>query len=174
MERTQKQSWRNVFKLWGKKANWISIWSEIHHVHSISDQIEIQFAFFPHNLNTFLQDCFCVLSTECSPGSYGQDCIETCGHCKQKAPCEHDTGHCPSAACDDGFAGQLCKGEQPKEIIISSSQLMLLLLFVFKPIYPVVHKHDYWWGKCWSKYRSLEASSYAQIPIRCNQDQAVK
>lgn len=49
---------------------------------------------------------FCI--TECREGWYGLNCTEQCvGHCKDKAKCNHATGHC-DRGCAAGWKGDLC------------------------------------------------------------------
>ncbi|XP_040856338.1 scavenger receptor class F member 1 isoform X1 [Ochotona curzoniae] len=42
----------------------------------------------------------------CPAGSYGLQCRNSCGHCKQKEPCSPDTGDCES--CEPGWNGTRC------------------------------------------------------------------
>ncbi|XP_069338273.1 scavenger receptor class F member 1 isoform X1 [Eulemur rufifrons] len=42
----------------------------------------------------------------CPAGSYGQQCRDRCGHCKQNEPCSPDTGSCVS--CEPGWNGTRC------------------------------------------------------------------
>ncbi|XP_004635530.2 scavenger receptor class F member 1 [Octodon degus] len=43
----------------------------------------------------------------CTPGYYGSQCRQRCGHCKQNAPCSVDTGSCES--CEPGWNGTRCQ-----------------------------------------------------------------
>ena len=45
--------------------------------------------------------------TACVGGTYGSDCNETCGNCKNQADCYFTTGHC-NDGCDPGYEGDLC------------------------------------------------------------------
>uniref|UniRef100_A0A8C9A8J4 Scavenger receptor class F member 1 n=1 Tax=Prolemur simus TaxID=1328070 RepID=A0A8C9A8J4_PROSS len=42
----------------------------------------------------------------CPAGSYGPQCRDRCGHCKQNEPCSPDTGNC--ASCEPGWNGTRC------------------------------------------------------------------
>lgn len=45
--------------------------------------------------------------TECSDGTYGQGCINTCGNCSNGDRCNHVNGSCPNG-CDAGVFGDKC------------------------------------------------------------------
>ncbi|XP_006977454.2 scavenger receptor class F member 1 isoform X1 [Peromyscus maniculatus bairdii] len=47
----------------------------------------------------------------CSPGRYGEQCRESCGHCKPNATCSPVTGNCES--CKPGWNGTQCKQPCP-------------------------------------------------------------
>ncbi|XP_058139074.1 scavenger receptor class F member 1 isoform X2 [Dasypus novemcinctus] len=42
----------------------------------------------------------------CPAGTYGPQCKDSCGHCKQNEPCSPDTGTCES--CEPGWNGTQC------------------------------------------------------------------
>uniref|UniRef100_A0A5F8HCR4 Scavenger receptor class F member 1 n=1 Tax=Monodelphis domestica TaxID=13616 RepID=A0A5F8HCR4_MONDO len=42
----------------------------------------------------------------CPAGRYGVQCLDSCGHCRQKEPCSPDTGTC--LACEPGWNGTRC------------------------------------------------------------------
>eukprot|EP00105_Crassostrea_gigas_P043578 XP_019927726.1 PREDICTED: protein jagged-1b isoform X2 [Crassostrea gigas] len=44
----------------------------------------------------------------CDRGSYGYDCKETCGHCRDVSQCSNINGWCLTG-CDPGYQGDLCK-----------------------------------------------------------------
>ena len=49
---------------------------------------------------------------ECYNNTYGQDCAETCGHCRDSKPCHHINGSCVNG-CAPGFKGSQCvEGKQ--------------------------------------------------------------
>ena len=48
-----------------------------------------------------------ILILECASDSYGQDCNETCGHCKYDHVCNKQNGVCP-AGCTSGYYGGKC------------------------------------------------------------------
>ena len=47
-------------------------------------------------------------SIACVNGTYGFDCNETCGKCKDQNDCFHVNGSCLNS-CSPGFVGELCK-----------------------------------------------------------------
>ncbi|XP_008563941.1 PREDICTED: scavenger receptor class F member 1 [Galeopterus variegatus] len=47
----------------------------------------------------------------CPAGSYGAQCRDSCGHCKQNEPCSPDTGSCES--CEPGWNGTQCRKPCP-------------------------------------------------------------
>lgn len=44
----------------------------------------------------------------CDKGSFGDNCSETCGHCRDKDKCSNINGKCLTG-CDAGHQGDLCK-----------------------------------------------------------------
>lgn len=54
---------------------------------------------------------FVILVSECTKGSYGSGCNETCGHCRHVSQCFHINGSCPTG-CDTGYQGGLCKSRE--------------------------------------------------------------
>lgn len=54
------------------------------------------------NNNTFMR-------AGCAEGFYG-NCTAACGHCKNDAVCDKQTGACPSG-CKDGYQPQVCTSE---------------------------------------------------------------
>ena len=44
---------------------------------------------------------------ECGDKTYGAECKEPCGNCKNMEPCHHVDGSCPSG-CDAGVYGKTC------------------------------------------------------------------
>lgn len=53
--------------------------------------------------------CLCfVINIECNRGSYGFECNETCGHCRDVNKCLIGNGSCLTG-CDAGFKGDVCK-----------------------------------------------------------------
>lgn len=55
-----------------------------------------------------------ILSEACSPGWYGEDCVEGCGHCSNGSVCNSLDGSCKS--CDPGYIGSSCKQGKDFEI----------------------------------------------------------
>lgn len=49
-----------------------------------------------------------IIDLECDRGSYGIECNETCGHCRDVNQCSNGNGSCLTG-CDAGFKGDLCK-----------------------------------------------------------------
>lgn len=47
----------------------------------------------------------------CDKGSYGTDCSENCGHCRDVDDCFHVNGTC-IRGCDAGYKGDLCKSRE--------------------------------------------------------------
>lgn len=45
--------------------------------------------------------------SECLDQTYGQECQQICGNCKNKEPCHHVNGSCPDG-CDNGYYGNKC------------------------------------------------------------------
>ena len=59
--------------------------------------------------------CKCICSSsndlfliECGNKTYGAECKEPCGKCKNMRPCHHVNGNCPSG-CESGVYGKKCK-----------------------------------------------------------------
>lgn len=44
---------------------------------------------------------------ECTPSTYGENCLKECGHCKDNNPCQPIGGLCP-AGCELGWMGPQC------------------------------------------------------------------
>ena len=55
-----------------------------------------------------LSNVFCNMFIECSLGSYGENCMETCGNCLFGQFCDIASGQCPSG-CEAGWGGLVCK-----------------------------------------------------------------
>lgn len=47
------------------------------------------------------------LIVACPKGTFGQNCLKTCGNCLHNTTCNHENGTCPNG-CDAGFKGQYC------------------------------------------------------------------
>lgn len=45
---------------------------------------------------------------DCKEGSYGVDCGNKCGHCRDVNQCLHNNGTCLTG-CDAGYQGTLCE-----------------------------------------------------------------
>lgn len=54
-----------------------------------------------------------VLFLECDKGSYGLECNETCGHCRDVNQCSNIDGTCKTG-CAAGFEGGSCKTRENK------------------------------------------------------------
>ena len=52
-----------------------------------------------------------LLNLECSDGTYGKECQDTCGYCVDQYVCHHTNGSCPNG-CENGFQGRLCKARK--------------------------------------------------------------
>lgn len=50
-------------------------------------------------------------STACAVGTYGLECRETCGNCRDVSQCLKTNGAC-LGGCKDGFQGILCKSRE--------------------------------------------------------------
>lgn len=50
-------------------------------------------------------------STECPNGTYGLNCLQPCGHCRDNEPCNYIDGTCPNG-CQNGFLGSKCIGSE--------------------------------------------------------------
>lgn len=48
------------------------------------------------------------LFSVCSFGTYGNNCKEECGNCRDKTTCNHIDGSC-ATGCSAGYNGTLCK-----------------------------------------------------------------
>lgn len=48
------------------------------------------------------------LFIDCGLGSFGADCNETCGHCRDLNQCSNVDGRCLTG-CEAGYEGELCK-----------------------------------------------------------------
>ena len=49
---------------------------------------------------------------ECDPGTFGEHCNESCGHCLNNASCNHVDGMCLTG-CAAGYQRNLCKMGKP-------------------------------------------------------------
>lgn len=66
-------------------------------------------------LHVFKRDlrCTCLtdywfLQTECHPGTYGPNCLQTCsGNCLNNSTCNRTNGTC-DMGCGSGYTGDLC------------------------------------------------------------------
>lgn len=58
-------------------------------------------------------------------GSYGVDCNETCGHCREVYQCSKSNGIC-LYGCDPGYQGAMCKTRMYMCIICCKSKLTCL------------------------------------------------
>lgn len=50
---------------------------------------------------------FSFINVECSQGNYGINCLQKCGECRGKSPCNKINGSCPDG-CSAGYIGSLC------------------------------------------------------------------
>lgn len=48
----------------------------------------------------------------CAKGTYGTECMETCGLCKAGQPCNESTGFCDSG-CESGLKAPFCNESEP-------------------------------------------------------------
>lgn len=49
-----------------------------------------------------------MLFLDCKERSYGVDCGDKCGHCRDVNQCLHNNGTCRTG-CSEGYQGTLCK-----------------------------------------------------------------
>lgn len=56
------------------------------------------------------------LFSECN-GTYGNNCNETCGHCRDKTTCDHVYGSC-ATGCSPGYSGTHCKKSKYIDMLI--------------------------------------------------------
>ncbi|XP_035686793.1 fibroblast growth factor receptor-like [Branchiostoma floridae] len=52
---------------------------------------------------------------ECTVGTYGAGCAQSCGHCEDDASCGPHTGTCPDERCKPGWEGETCKHQISSE-----------------------------------------------------------
>ena len=67
------------------------------------------------------------LSTDCPDGTYGLNCTDTCGQCRDSVPCNKTDGFCPSG-CQLWWTGDRCQaqiGKWEKYAILERSLLYL-------------------------------------------------
>lgn len=63
---------------------------------------------YPKEYSPFVQSNLCEVEVyECSPGNYGINCLQKCGECRGKSPCNKINGSCPDG-CSAGYIGSLC------------------------------------------------------------------
>lgn len=48
-----------------------------------------------------------LMETECDNGTFGQDCLESCGRCVGEKQCHHTNGTCLNG-CNVGYQGLNC------------------------------------------------------------------
>ena len=56
------------------------------------------------------RNCFVA----CDNGTYGQDCNNTCGFCRDQEVCDHSNGTCFNG-CDAGYAGESCMASKNRQ-----------------------------------------------------------
>lgn len=100
----------------------VQVWSQIKYMHIHGRHLQIldireckwekNKVIHPHvffskenNKKTFKYILFCAV---CRKGSYGINCNETCGQCRDIIQCSHINGTCLTG-CESGFRGDLCK-----------------------------------------------------------------
>lgn len=59
----------------------------------------------------FIYEGVFLISKACSNATYGQYCIEKCGHCRDQRDCHNVNGSCLSG-CEDGYRGELCNSSK--------------------------------------------------------------
>lgn len=62
--------------------------------------------------------------TECIPGSFGPNCDQRCGVCKDNEACDYRNGACPQG-CAEGWTGSTC--QMGKQMIRLSKRILYLL-----------------------------------------------
>lgn len=58
-----------------------------------------------------VQSVYLYFSTACAVGTYGFECRETCGNCRDDIKCLNINGTCLTG-CKDGYQGFLCKSRE--------------------------------------------------------------
>lgn len=53
------------------------------------------------------------LISDCNLGSFGADCNETCGHCRNLNQCSNVDGKCLTG-CKAGYEGEICRKSKCK------------------------------------------------------------
>ena len=53
-------------------------------------------------------NAFLLFVLECENGTWGEDCISSCGNCITDTTCNHVTGECSSTGCMAGWEGKQC------------------------------------------------------------------
>lgn len=70
--------------------------------------------------------------TECIPGSFGPNCDQRCGVCKDNEACDYRNGACPQG-CAEGWTGSTC--QMGKQIIRLSRGF-----YIYCPILLIHHR----------------------------------
>ena len=84
---------------------------------------------FRNTMTLYIENMFFV---ECSPGTYGYNCSESCGECFQKEQCHHVNGSCLKG-CAYGYSGVNCKKDEGmnRSMNVNSSFIFWNLRFPF-------------------------------------------
>lgn len=83
--------------------------------------------FYPLKIKSHM--LFNTTNTECSPGSYGANCLQKCGQCRGNSTCNMFDGSCPDG-CSAGYIGSLCS--ESKYIFYDSISKFWWLIFFFQ------------------------------------------
>lgn len=67
-------------------------------------------------INVHVSNINFKLILACGKGSYGVDCHETCGHCRDVNKCSSINGTCLTG-CDAGYEGDMCKASEYKRYV---------------------------------------------------------
>ena len=69
-----------------------------------------------------------LFGTGCTENTYGFECSQKCGKCRNRSQCNHVTGTCPKG-CDKGKYGDECV----------SGSLVYLSIYPLKIRYTILH-----------------------------------
>lgn len=73
----------------------------------LSSQDAYIILFFLHEIIRFQRVPFFISILACSNRTYGENCSQTCGKCRNLGQCHHINGTC-SNGCDRGYQGDKC------------------------------------------------------------------
>lgn len=76
----------------------------------------------------------CYFIIVCPDDRYGHRCLELCGYCKGREPCNKVTGHC-NAGCSSGYNGTYCKQSKWEVVYCQCLSAIEILSFTMKGIH---------------------------------------